>query len=369
MDKTGDTKRVSLSPRGFMWLMINTLVSLSVFLNPSPTVEVSRQYAWISVLIGTLQALMVGYIVMKLGLRYPDKTVVEYSQEIVGKFAGKVVGLVFILTYLSIVVIVLREFTLPFQSFVTVNVPLIVILILTMVLILYAVLKGLKTIGICSDVVMLFLVIFILLLFIMPVKNINTLNIKPIIPHDIGMAVRGSFISASFLAEDIIALMIIPYVSDNKKLMKYNQTAILVSGICLSLVVAMEIMTMSCERVDSTIFSTFMLLREAQLSQSMERLEAIAIAMWTGLVFIKLSIYFFITVDGLRQWLGLKDYKVIAYVLSPIVIFLAMLPENISEVLVFPSRIWTPIVYPVVLFGLPLLLLIISIIKESVVRR
>ncbi|MDI6601830.1 MAG: GerAB/ArcD/ProY family transporter [Thermoanaerobacteraceae bacterium] len=369
MYKSEGTQMTYLSSRGFMWLMINTLLSLSVFLNPSPTTAISKQYAWISILIGTLQAMIVGFVVIKLGMMYPDKTVVEYSQEIVGKFIGKIVGMIFILTYFSIVVIVLREFTMPFQSFVTINIPLLAILILTMILILYAVLKGLKAIGSCSDIVMIFLAVFILLIFIMPIKNIDTLNIKPIIPHSIGLAVKGSFISGSFLAEDIIALMLIPYVNDKGKLMKYNQLAILITGICLSAVVAIEIMAMGYERVSSTIFSTFILLREAQLSQSMERLEPIAVAMWTGLVFIKLSIYFFITVEGLRQWLGLKDYKVIAYVLSPIVIFLAMLPENISEVLVFPSRIWTPLIYPIVLFGLPLLLLIIDMIRKKAVKQ
>lgn len=369
MEKTENKQMTYLSSRGFMWLMINTLLSLSAFLNPSPTAAVSRQYAWISILIGAMQAMAIGYVVIKLGMMHPDKTVVEYSQDILGKVMGKIVGMIFILTYFSIVVIVLREFTLPFQSFVTINVPLSVILVMAMILILYTVLSGLKTIANCSDVVIIFFTVFILLVIIMPIKNIDTLNIKPIIPHNLGLAVRGSFISGSFLAEDIIALMIIPYVNDKEKLMKYNQAAILITGIALSAIVAIEIMAMGYERVSSSVFSTFILLKEAQISQSLERFEPIAVAAWTGLVFIKLSIYFFITVEGLRQWLGLKDYKVIAYVLSPVAIILAMLPENVSEILVFPSRIWTPIVYPFVLFGLPLLLLITGMIRKRTAKQ
>lgn len=369
MDKAKNMKKTFLNPRQYTGLMVNILVSLSVFLNPSPTAAISRQYAWLSILLGTVQALIVAYVVIKLGLMYPEKTIVEYSQDIVGKFAGKIIGLIFILTFFSICVIVLREFTLPFQGFATINIPLPVILILTMILVVYAVIKGLKVIGICSDIISSFLVIFVLLLLILPIKNINILNIKPLIPHDMGLVVRGSFISASFLAEDIIALMLIPYVNDNERLMKNNQLAVLISGICLSAVTAMEIMTMSYQRVDSTVFSTFMILKEAQLSLSLERLESIAIAMWTGLVFVKLSVYFFILVEGLREWLGLKDYKPIVYILAPIVVLFSMIPQNISEVLVFPTRIWTPIVYPFVLFGLPLLLLIISNIRKQVGKK
>ncbi len=365
MNNTNDTKRACMDTRGYTFLMINTLISLPIFLSPSPTVAVSRQYAWLSVLVGTAQALMVGYVVIKLGLTYPDKTIIEYSQDIVGKFAGKIVGLIFLAVFLSISVMALREFTLPFQGFVSINIPLPTLLIMTMLLVTYAVIRGLKTISICSDVIIQFFIGFILILLILPTKNLNILNIKPIIPHDWGRVVRGSFDSAAFLAEDVIGLMLIPYVSNKDKLMKGNQLAVLLSGIALSAVTAMEIVTMSYERVDSTIFSTFMLLREAQFSSSLERIESIAIAMWGGLVFVKLSVYLYILADGLRQLLGLKDYKPIVYILAPIITYLAVLPRDISEILVFPNKVWVPIIYLAVLIILPVILLLISTIRKQ----
>ena len=146
--------------------------------------------------------------------------------------------------------------------------------------------------------------------------------------------------------------------------MKSNQLAVLISGLCISGVTAVEILTMGYERVDSTIFSTFMLLREAQFSQTLERLESVAIAMWGGLVFIKLSLYMFILAEGFREWLGLKDNKKIGFILAPIIVICSMIPQNITQVVRFPSHVWVSYFYPIVLFALPILLLLISVIKK-----
>ena len=364
MDKKNGTEKPCLSHHQYACLIINTLVSISAFMIPSPTVYTSKQYGALSVLIGLVQAIVLGYLVVKLGLMYPDKTVIEYSQDILGKVAGKIVGLIFLLTFFSVNVLALRQFTLPFQAFVSVDIPYTVILIMTMILVVYVLAKGLKTLSICSELIINFLAIFFILLMILPMRNLDWINIKPLVPHDWGMTIKGSFLSASFLAEDIIGLMLIPYVKDKKKIMKSNQLAVLISGLCISGVTAVEILTMGYERVDSTIFSTFMLLREAQFSQTLERLESVAIAMWGGLVFIKLSLYMFILAEGFREWLGLKDNKKIGFILAPIIVICSMIPQNITQVVRFPNHVWVSYVYPIVLFALPILLLLISVIKK-----
>ena len=54
--------------------------------------------------------MITSYIVIKLGLRFPNQTFVDYSQLIVGKFFGKIITLIYILFFIHITATIMREF-------------------------------------------------------------------------------------------------------------------------------------------------------------------------------------------------------------------------------------------------------------------
>jgi spore germination protein KB len=54
---------------------------------------------WLSLITALLPALFIGYIVASLSRLFPGKTLIEYSELIVGKWMGKGLALLFLIYF------------------------------------------------------------------------------------------------------------------------------------------------------------------------------------------------------------------------------------------------------------------------------
>ncbi|MGE5629497.1 MAG: GerAB/ArcD/ProY family transporter, partial [Caulobacteraceae bacterium] len=75
--------------------LLNTtliIATADVFL-PAFVAQEAKQDSWIAVIIGTVTAGVIINILITLGLKYPDKTLTEYSCDILGKPLGRVIGM------------------------------------------------------------------------------------------------------------------------------------------------------------------------------------------------------------------------------------------------------------------------------------
>ena len=82
-------------------VVINYIVAVGILTLPRTTVdEVRTPDAWIAVILGGLIAMGAGVIIVKLSQQFPDKTFYQYSQELVGKLAGRLLSLLIIGNFL-----------------------------------------------------------------------------------------------------------------------------------------------------------------------------------------------------------------------------------------------------------------------------
>ncbi|MEX2415252.1 MAG: GerAB/ArcD/ProY family transporter, partial [Paenibacillaceae bacterium] len=109
----------------------------------------------------------------------------------------------------------------------------------------------------------------------------------------------------------------------------------------------------------------FEMTKQISVFQFIENLDALAVAIWMSSVFIKLSIYLFITSYGTAQFLNIKNWKTLIWFIAPVVTVLSLFPKNVIEATSnYLMNYWVPIVLPINMIGLPLLLLIAGKIKQ-----
>jgi len=84
-----------ISSRQFFFLILILILSVSLFNLPTIIISRAKQDVWIAMLIALGIDAVVAVVLYVLGRRYPNQTMFEYSEEILGRFLGKGVGLIF----------------------------------------------------------------------------------------------------------------------------------------------------------------------------------------------------------------------------------------------------------------------------------
>jgi spore germination protein KB len=141
--------------------------------------EESGRDAWISLILGAVVIAIAIVIIYNLNKHYPELTIIEYTQLILGKWGGRIVGLAFVLYLLFVSGMLLRFFGELVNTWILRETPLMVILGTTLILTVYLASKGLTTLGrYCIIITILMFWVEIFLFFLAPQWEIK--NLLPI---------------------------------------------------------------------------------------------------------------------------------------------------------------------------------------------
>lgn len=98
-----------------------------------------------------------------------------------------------------------------------------------------------------------------------------------------------------------------------------------------------------------------------------QNMDIFVMAVWLVCIFVKLSIYMFITCYGVAQWIGkTRSWKKLTWAVAPVTFILTMLVIKLNP----PSglllkAVWVRYVLPVNMIGIPLLLLVVSSVRRK----
>src|SRR3569832_1402872 len=87
-----------------------TLLATAMLSSPALSYSVSRSDMWLTPLLGSLGGLLTVYMALFLYKKHPGKTLVQYSESILGPWLGKLVSLSFLLVCLQMNWNQLRQF-------------------------------------------------------------------------------------------------------------------------------------------------------------------------------------------------------------------------------------------------------------------
>src|SRR5690606_35210940 len=148
-------------------LMYPTIVATAILRVPAITAKYVKVDLWLSPIIASLAGVVVVYIAYKLHSLYPKQTVIQFSEQIVGRIAGKIIGLFWILFYIQASGLLTRayaEFIADSFLFLT---PISVVMGSMVLLCAFAVNGGLEVIGRAGIIFLPLFVVPILILIIL----------------------------------------------------------------------------------------------------------------------------------------------------------------------------------------------------------
>lgn len=340
----------------FILFMIRTNVVIAFL--PVITSHHALQDAWASGVVQFFGAALLLFMIGKLGTLFPDMTVVQYSQKLLGTWVGKGVSLAILWSFLHIAAGDVRLYAEVLVTGFLTETPL-VFLIFSMVLVsALAAYGGIEVIGRTADLLFPLYLLMIVISLLLPVPQMTPLlfNLEPVLARGPGPVLGGAVIPVAIIAQYLVITMLIPNVDRPRKALRTSMWALASASVALVLVSLVTVVTLGPHNAARHVFPFFTMIRTIQITEFLERMEALAIFAWGFGLFIGLSIYLYCGARGLSQVMGLKNYRPLVGPMAVIWIVLGIHAYNdIFQMREFFSYRFAPYLTGLIIFPMGLL--------------
>jgi spore germination protein KB len=346
-------------------LIVLSRIIITITYLPALKEPPANQDIWLSeLLFFPLQLLFVLPIYL-LWRRFPDQTIIQYSQIIAGKL-GKLIGFLFIGYFLQSAVITLSQFGLFFTSTIMPETPILFFYMTLILICAYSTLKGLEVICRLSEFFAPIVLIAITTVSLFLIKDMHLKELTPVMEKGILPVFQGGIIYSARTVEILGLAMLLPYLNNRQKV----KTIFIISFALVTLfflIITLPVITVF--RLEERIalnFPFYSLIRLVDVADFLERVESVHMAIWILGIFVKVSFLYYLTVLGLSQLLKLSDYKPLVLPIGSLIIPLSILiAPSLVELNEFTSyKVFTGYSLSF-LFVLPCLLLLTAIIRKK----
>ncbi|TDX51758.1 GerAB/ArcD/ProY family transporter [Orenia marismortui] len=323
-----------VTERQFSAIIINTVLGVGILTLPRAAVSFTDQGGIISVILAVLIFLINLLIIIKLGLRFPDKTIFEYLQIILGNIIGRVIGLCIIIYWLFSSAFVVRIFSELIVTAILPKTPLEVIMIIMLLLVTYLSYKDIQVLGRINELYVFIVFIPVLILVTLSFKRGNVVHLFPLFQgHSIVNILKSTVKSySSFLGFEIAAILV-PFITTKKLAIEYGIKGWILPSFLSLIIVIASISVFGAFELKNLIWPTFELVKTTKFfALIFERLEVAFIITWVIAIFTTVSNLLFGSVLGISQILNLQTHRTFVLPLLPMLYLIALIPRNAYDV-------------------------------------
>ncbi|MDQ8734177.1 endospore germination permease [Paenibacillus sp. LHD-38] len=347
-----------------MALMLYPTVLATGFISlPTITAQYARNDLWMTGILSSFMGLVTVYVAVRLHELYPNETVIQHSERIVGKIPGKMIAVIFFLFSLQAAGNVIRQYA----EFVTGNflfkTPILLIISTMVLLACFAVRAGLEIMARCA---VIFTPIFILPLFILLLlfPDLEVRNIFPILSRGFIPVLQGTATPQAWISELFFMTFFLPCLANPEKGKKWGMISLCAIVLSMTYVNLITLFLLGPDTGNKN-YPILIAFRYISVANFFENLESLLLAMWVVGNFIKISVFFYAAVLSFAQTLRLSDYRPVVFPLGIFVIIFSLWDLSNFSALGSLLTFMLPFEIPVVLTLIPLLLLVIDRLRRT----
>ncbi|MDA2624381.1 spore germination protein [Bacillus cereus] len=347
-------------------IIVNYILGTGILTLPRASVEkVKTPDVWLSVILGGILAMVSGVIMVKLSQQFPEKTFYQYSQDIVGKWIGRLLSFLIIGYFLTTPAFQIRSMAEVISFFLLEGTPTWAIVMPFMWIGLYLIMSGINSIARMFEIIFPITVFIFLIISFMSIGIFEIDNLRPVLGLGIKPVLDGIKTTSLAYTGPEIMLILLVFMEQRNKAVKAILVGISIPLIFYVITVVMVIGALSIDGVVTRTWPTIDLMRSFEISGLIfERFESLLLVIWIMQIFATYTISYYAAALGLAQ-LFKKGIHPFIFALIPIIYIIAMTSKNINDLLKLGDMLGNAALF---LFGLlPLLLLIITRLKGGVV--
>ncbi|WCN38282.1 GerAB/ArcD/ProY family transporter [Aneurinibacillus uraniidurans] len=351
----------------FALLVMLYTIGSSILLSPSSLAFEAKQDAWMGAILGIGVGVAATSLYSRLGKYFPNMTLVEYSETILGKWLGKVISFLFICFFFIIASLILRNLGDFLTTQIMPETPIQFAEILFVVIVIMGVRLGLETLAGAAEIFFPWFILLLLILILFLIPEVDIKKIQPVFEEGIKPIIRASLPLMGFpFFELVVFSMFIPYVDKQDKVGKALVIGAGAGGFVLFILTFLSVLVLGPTATAGNAYPSYLLAKKINIANFITRIEAIMAIMWFITIFFKLSLAFYASILGLAQLVKLKEYRILTLPFSMILIVASLvLVPNTPYLIEFNESIWW--LYSAT-YGLvfPTLLLVVAMLRKKV---
>lgn len=296
-----------ISGRQLFFLMFWTVMSTAILALPVMIGRYAPRDAWMDAVLFMFSGIIV-WVASRLGMMFPEHTIVQYNDFILGPWLGKLTSLVLIGWMLHTGSIVYREVGEFLKFAILPETPLFIILILISLAPAYAVYNGLEVIGRTADFLFPLVGVIISLIYLLLIPDFEFSKLFPLFGDGGKNILRASLTVIGFGGEIMMVLFFFPYLKDKAKVGKVLVGTVIAIGVGGILSEAAYTMVYGISRTFLTV-PFYNMARYVSLGLFIERMDPLFVVVNVLGNFLKISIFTYVVVLGLAQLFKMNNYR------------------------------------------------------------
>ncbi len=288
------------------------IVRSTVLFTLLPGIAIALQDMWLAAIVSFFFSAILVYIIARLALLFPEKSLVQYSQELLGGVMGRVISSFYLLLFLFMGGTDLRLYCEVIRTGFLTRTPLVItasIMALGAVLVVFS---GLESMGRSADIIFPLFLLMVLSSLIIPLFFADFGNLQPVLALGWTPIFLAAVAPTTIAAIYIALTMLTPSMLKPKtSLMRTAMWSLLASSALLILFSLAVIVVLGPSEGFRATFPTVKMIRSISISTFLERVEALTIFPWGLGLFINLSLNLYAGSKGLSQVFGLRDNRLL----------------------------------------------------------
>ncbi|WP_245954958.1 MULTISPECIES: GerAB/ArcD/ProY family transporter [Paenibacillus] len=287
-----------------MYLAVTPTAILST---PAITYKFAKQDLWISPM-WAFSGVIAIWIALGIHRLFPGENLVQAGERILGRMLGKVFGLILLLYYLYLGGVIVREYGEFVVGAFLVQTPLLVVSGSMVLVCAVVVRSGVEIIARFADLFIPVFALLFLLLILPLLPELHILKMLPIMGEGIGPSLSGAVVLQAWFSEFLTVSFLIPFANRAGKVKK--SMAITLLAVIVTLVSSnLATLLLLGDITGNYTYPFLIVARYINLADFFTHLESIFMAIWVLGAFVKICVFFYVSVLGTAQWMELRDYR------------------------------------------------------------
>ncbi|MNO34569.1 Spore germination protein YndE [compost metagenome] len=325
-------ERDRISSAQMIILGLFTLIGDMALVYPSVMAAGAHEDAWIAGLISIVLGLATVKLMMSAANINPNKTIIELSTQILGKWLGGAVTVSYLFFFLMAASTYVREIEDFMCTQIYEGTPGGVIRFMAIVLLVYGLRLGLENLGRAAQIFFPFFALFLISLVLL-FPNIEMDRIHPILntpfPDMLHTIMFGVFYP---YGEMCVFFMVYPFAQKHSKTSRDIFISLFIGALGLNLILFLSLTVLGAYFSEHEFYPAYILAQRINIGNFLQRIEALLATTWIISTYFKTALYFYAFVLGTAQLLNLKNYK---HLIFPVAFLIYGMTDLLAKDIIF----------------------------------
>ena len=330
-----------------------------------PTAVEAGRDLWLAILLAVTAAGVAVFIYARILYLFPTKDLFDITQELFGRFLGKLLVLIYTWFAFHLCVLVLRNFG-DFISIVGLEgTPMIVPMAVTGTLCIWGVKEGIEVLGRWAEFFLPITALLMLTAILLLIPNMKIDYLLPILYNGIKPVLKGGYAVFTFpFAETVLFLAAFDVLKRKESAYKVYFTGLALGGFAILISSLTEVAVLGIQTYKAVYFPAYIAVARLNIGEFIQRMEIIVAIVFLIGGFIKVSICLLAACKGITKLFGIADYRFVVTPVGALVINTAFfIYGSVMETVEWASQVWPYYAFPFQV-ALPILIWIAAELKS-----